>query len=122
MDRLWLCFNCEPQNKFQGPKPICPGCGADGNDPKSGGCIAPRVVIHFDPPHPVLKGKGLNTHACDTATRVGTKGMQASGDVRAVNCPACLASEAAKRMAEELDTPHAYRVPATIAAAEPAAE
>lgn len=118
MERLWLCFNCEPHTEFQGPLPVCPVCKADGKDPKAAGCIAPRMVIHFDPPHAVFRGKGVGFHACDPKAQVGTLGMRASGDIRAVNCPACLASEPAKKMADDLETPHAYRVPPTAAEAD----
>lgn len=113
MNRLWYCFNCSTE--FQSPRDLCPNCKADGQDPRAKGVIAPRKVIHFDPPHAYLHGKGLGFHACDPKAQVGTKGMQASGDIRCVNCPACIASAAGKAMQDELDNPAAFRVPDTVA-------
>ncbi len=114
MERFWHCFNCSTD--FAAVRDLCPKCGADGKDPKAGGCIAPRTVIHLDPPHATLRNRGTGAHACDPTVQVGTQGMRASGEITAVNCPACLASKAGQELQGNLDVPHAYRVPATIAA------
>ena len=114
MNRLWHCFNCS--TNFQAAKDLCPNCGADGKDPKAGGVIAPRMVIHLDPPHAILHSKGLGFHACDPTAQVGTKGMRATGDPMAVTCPACMETDAFKALQGNLDVPHAYRVPDTMTA------
>ena len=114
MNRLWHCFLCSLN--FEGPKGICPQCNLDGSKPEAGGAIAPRAVIHFDPPDPAfpqLEGiRGLRHHACDPTVRVGSKGMRASGEIGSVTCPACKETEVYKRIAGESEVPHAYRVPA----------
>jgi hypothetical protein len=114
--RLWLCFNCQPQHEFDGGKGICPKCGADHDDPKSRGAVAPRVVIHFDPPHAVLQGRGIGCYACDPTKAVGSQGTRATGDPRVVNCPACKLTTAWKAAIDDINNPPAYRVPSTIKA------
>jgi hypothetical protein len=113
MNRLWHCFNCSTD--FESPRDLCPQCGADGQDPRAGGIIAPRVVIHLDPPHAILLGRGLNTYACNPAIRVGSKGTRASGDPSAVNCPLCRETAIWKELDEASRVPHAYRIPARVA-------
>lgn len=124
MSRLWLCMNHPELGttgvKFESEKPVCPECGADGDSPDSGGCVAPRVVIHFIPPHPVVKNRGTGVLACDPKTRVGLHGMMATGDPREATCPACRASDAWKQTMEQWGTPPAYRVPPVPAKAQPA--
>lgn len=109
MSRLWHCFNCSTD--FQDARDLCPKCGADGKDPRAGGVIAPRVVIHFDPPHAILKNRGLGSYACDATVKVGQNGTRATGDPSVVNCPVCRDSAAWKAAIEDLTNPPAYRVP-----------
>lgn len=121
--RLWLCTNHPDLGtsgyKFEAEKPVCPGCGVDGEAPGMGGVVLPRAVIHFDPPHPVLARRGLNRRACEPGKHVGHGGGLATGQADEVNCPACKAT-AAYKAAGAAAVPELYRVPDPIAA--PAAE
>lgn len=89
---LWICWNCtdemgRPGKKFEADAPVCP-CGVDGNKPEMTGYIAKCEVIHFDPPHPVLKGRGMRRRVCDDKP-IHEAGGLASGHPAAVNCGAC---------------------------------
>lgn len=105
---LWICRNClsEPNENgvsvvgypFAGEHPVCPKCGIDGREPEYRAYVHERVPIHFDPPHAVLKDRGLNSTACD-GTRIGStdkKGrtVMGTGQRKAVTCPLCRESEA----------------------------
>lgn len=93
---LWLCWNCTnekglPGKPFEGDLPVCP-CGVDGRLAEYKPYVVKREVIHYDPPHDVLKSRGVRKHACD-GVEVG-KGPMASGHPAAVTCPKCQATEA----------------------------
>lgn len=110
--RLWKCFFCNPPkgHDFEAEKPVCPKCGLDGDHPKSRGAVAPRVVIHFDPPgaHPMFAENAL---ACQPDKAVGAGGTMATGDPREVSCPACRRTAAFARALDLYETPEKYRVP-----------
>lgn len=107
MTRLWHCFNCATD--FEGPTAKCTGCGAENEGGRD--IIAQRLVIHFDPPHPIIKGRGLGHHACNPEQKVASQGMRSTGYPGSVTCPMCKASEVWKEQQGLLDTPMAYRVP-----------
>lgn len=92
---LYKCSNCPlPTGDcrvFEADDPVCP-CGIDGRDPEMAGIIRPVETIHFDPPHPVVKGRGTRQAACGhgrVGSVVGRSMVLASGERDAVNCKAC---------------------------------
>jgi len=92
---LYLCYNCasaeHPMGKpFEADLPVC-ACGVDGRVPEMAAYIAKREVIHFDPPHDILKGRGKRKHACSDEA-VG-RGPMAAGHPAAVTCAKCTATE-----------------------------
>lgn len=123
MEMLFRCYNCDPVGGklFQSRVNTCPACKLSGDDPKVGGMIAPCVVIHFDPPHPIVKNRGLNIIACQPGKKVGEDGLRATGDPREVLCPACKVTKAWKDLSEWMAVPPAYRVP-LVPVPEPAEE
>ncbi len=113
VQRLWKCYACSASgHDFQAAQPVCPNCGHDGSDPKDrmAHLIAPRVVLHFNPPKkwPLMIGTGLT--AC-TKQKVGTAGIRATGEVAVVNCPACQATKEYKEVSGGLAVPNEYAVP-----------
>ena len=110
--KLWICRNClsDPNEngfcavgrKFEADKPVCPTCGADRSNPRHAPYIGECEVIHFDPPDPILKGRGTNRAACDTSIVIGSpqphdgvgiKPYFGTAHRNVVNCRACMASE-----------------------------
>lgn len=86
----YLCMNCTndkgtPGKPFAADVPKCP-CGVDGTLPEYAAFIVPQAVLHYDPPHAILKGKGTNKAACDGKP---VQGRYATGDPREVNCDQC---------------------------------
>jgi predicted nucleic-acid-binding Zn-ribbon protein len=100
--RAWKCFNCEAKHgvagghDFEAADPVCQKCGADKR--KNNDAIAPRAVMHFDPPTDIA-WKGKNTIACNPAVAINRQGIRATGDHRAVSCERCKATEEFKRAA-----------------------
>jgi hypothetical protein len=92
---LFRCLNQKcATGDFEAAGAVCPGCKIDGNVPELKPMIQRLVTVHFDPPHPVLSGRGLNVLACNPKRAVF--GLAASGDHTAVNCPKCKATPAYK--------------------------
>lgn len=105
---------------FEADKPVCPFCGLDRDErPEYRQYIAEREVVHFDPPHPVLLGGGLNKTACGSQPLGGDprngRFVYASGDRLAVTCPACKLTDAFKS-----DKPSGARLHAKVDADAPA--
>lgn len=94
---LWICFNCHdpakgiPGYPFEGEHPVCPACTLDGRTGDGVRLVVPRVAIHFDPPHAVVRGRGSNLAACDGKPIMGRMG---TGEPSVVTCPACKATDA----------------------------
>ena len=101
MSKLWRCYNCPLDtgaewHEWQG-LPKCPKCGLSQTDKPGGELVVERTAIHFDPPHPLLKGKGTNKRACDSkSVGIGS----ATGVALSVTCPECLKTDAYKTAAE----------------------
>lgn len=96
MSKLWKCYNCETPigvigYDFESDVPVCPKCGLDGRDPVMASRMTERVVIHFDPPHPIMRGRGINKRACDGKP---IHGGYAVGEPANVTCPECKTSDA----------------------------
>jgi hypothetical protein len=104
---LYLCFNClndkgVPGKPFEADLPVCP-CGVDGRSPDMAAYVHKREVIHFDPPHAILKGRGVRKVAC-TGAAVGT-GQMASGHPAAVNCRKCQETAEYAKACEQFGEP-----------------
>ncbi len=68
---------------------VCPVCGLK-KDGDGGEYIERLVVIHYEPPHPIIKGmKGCGYIACDHKVLTGKGFAVSTGETRNVNCPAC---------------------------------
>lgn len=105
--KLYMCYNCMGTNGVPG-KPFevergdvaCPECGLTQKESQSH--IVKREVIHFDPPHPKIKGKGTNKRACDGRA---IQGGMATGAPSSVTCPNCKTKPAYINAAEESGDP-----------------
>lgn len=93
----YMCLNCTDETggrgkKFWAERPVC-SCGVDGKNPEYAGMLRRCVVVHFEPPHPVLKGKGTGKQLCDgrTTKEYDPNREAATGSYDAVTCPDCLA-------------------------------
>ena len=93
----YMCLNCTDETggkgkKFWSEKPVC-SCGVDGKDKQYAGVLRRCVVIHYEPPHPVLKGKGTGKQLCDgrPTKEYDPNKDAASGSYPAVTCPDCIA-------------------------------
>lgn len=87
---LYRCLNCLREAE----SPTCEPCGLDSaKDPKDARSIVELCILHFDPPHPTVRGRGLGHAACDPRMKVGTGAMY-TGEKSVVNCPACKESSA----------------------------
>lgn len=107
--KLWMCRNCNgkyvnaagyeaerPGKVFEAELPVCE-CGVDGRNPEHAAYISALVYLHFDPPHPFLKGRGTHEAACGAGRiggRVNGELVYGTGERDAVNCKACRESEA----------------------------
>lgn len=105
MSKLWRCYNCPDESgvnwhEWQGV-PKCSKCGLSQKDKVGGERIVERVAIHFDPPHPVVKGRGSGLRSCDS--KPANTG-QVTGSAVAVTCPECLKTKAFASAAEEQGT------------------
>lgn len=93
----YMCLNCTNEKgmvgfKFRSEKPVCPKCTADGSQKQYAAYIVRCVEIHYDPPHPVLKQRGLNKRLCDGKSIFeNQKFNMGSGLPHAATCPDCLA-------------------------------
>lgn len=99
---LWRCYNCVHPTKgipgrdfsSESPVPVCPYCELKQDLPEARGLIVALAIIHFDPPHDILKAKGKNHIACNPAKRVGiSRKLWATADHGSVTCEKCMASE-----------------------------
>ena len=126
--KLFRCMNpkCQALNLAMGRfwaeasetnPAVCPQCKIVGKaNTKFGHLIVRLTIVHFDPPSEI-PGIGLNVRACDQDKIIqvseGGNGIPnhyhvGSGSVRAVNCPACQASEAYQqvlRIEQDEDAP-----------------
>lgn len=94
MTRQWRCNNCGAS--FQSDRQACAACGVDAQaEPRFAGVVVPVETVHFDPPHPVVRGYGTGRLACDPRKQVA--GSRATGEPSVVNCPACRATPEWKR-------------------------
>lgn len=122
---LYRCQNAEcstdPHGRlifdFEAATPTCPKCGADSRRPEHKNTIVKREVVHFH----VIDSAGPDM-GFGKRRRVGCipggsiVGKRATGDVRAVTCPACkLLPEYLTVMAEnEWSTPEDLDFPITL--------
>ncbi len=91
MARRYRCLNCHTD--FVAEQPVCAKCGIDpATDPRAAGIIQPLATIHYDPPHPRIKFRGMGHRACDPTKPIGTG--RGTGEPRVVNCEACKATVA----------------------------
>lgn len=97
MKTMYLCLNCfGPKGKrgkhFVADVPVCE-CGVDGRLPEYKGFVAKCVWTHYDPPHPVIRGRGRRAVLCDGRAVRGLDHTKefSTGSPTAVTCPACLA-------------------------------
>lgn len=89
--KRYRCTNCNTD--FVADKPACANCDIDpATDPRAVGIIHPLVTIHYDPPHPKIKRRGLGHRACDPSKPIGAG--RGSGEPGSVNCEACKATPA----------------------------
>jgi hypothetical protein len=99
----WMCANCDDERglrgkRFEADEPVCP-CGVDGRLAEFKHLIAPVEIHHYDPPHPVVKGRGTHQAACGLGrigSRVKGQLVWGTGERLVVNCKACRESEAFK--------------------------
>lgn len=93
MARRYRCTNCGAE--FVGERPACVTCDIDpATDHRAVGVVQPIATIHFDPPHPKIRHRGLGHRACDPATHIG-KG-RGTAEPSVVNCEMCKETEAYK--------------------------
>lgn len=98
---MFRCYNCvDPANgkpgvMFESAVPKCPDCGVDGTIERFHSLIVPVAVIHYDPPHPTIKGVAARYHACTPSNEIGKCDGMATGEILAVTCTACLDTPAA---------------------------
>lgn len=89
MAKRYRCINCG--NEFIADKPACSTCQIDpATDPRAVGIIHSLATIHFDPPHPRIRHRGLGVRACDPSVSI-SRG-RGTGEARVVNCDACKAT------------------------------
>lgn len=100
MKTMYLCLNCTgPKGKkgkhFVSDVPVC-SCGVDGRRPEFKAFVATCVWTHYDPPHPVIHGRGSRTKLCDGKPVRGLNPEKecSTGSPAVVTCPACLAHPA----------------------------
>lgn len=108
---LWRCHNClNPKKGIPGldfstdltTGIVCPECGLKADTPEGRGMIIKLEIIHFDPPHEVLKHKGKNHIACNPKKRVGESSrLWATADHGSVTCEPCRATEAFQKTLPE---------------------
>lgn len=97
----WICWNCidtatmTAGKTFEADEPLC-SCGVDGKNPRHMSLIVECCTVHFDPPDPVIKGRGKNIFACNRQPAITTPFECFSGEYAAVNCKQCLATEECK--------------------------
>lgn len=93
---LYRCMNpkCETA-EFEAPAPLCPGCKVDGRIKRYAGMIQRLVIIHFDPPDPIIPNRGVNVVACDPNHKVGGN-IMATAEHSAVTCKKCKATDVFK--------------------------
>jgi hypothetical protein len=99
--RAWKCFNCEAKlrcrrPRFRGGRPGLQKCGADKR--KNNDAIAPRAVMHFDPPTDIA-WKGKNTIACNPAVAINRQGFARRATIGPSRAERCKATEEFKRAA-----------------------
>lgn len=91
MARRYRCTNCNTE--FVAERPACAKCEIDPTtDPRAIGVIHPLATIHYDPPHPKIKRRGLGHRACDPSKHIGRG--RGTGEASVVNCEACKATAA----------------------------
>ena len=115
---LCRCTNCN--RTFEAPRPLCEVCAIDPlKDRRFAGIVVKVAKVHFDPPHPTVRGHGVGFTACSPAKPV--QGQHASGEAHVVNCAACRATDAWKKAAaadpEFMAEQDEFVDPAQIAAA-----
>lgn len=117
MSNLWMCLNCTGEKGKKGKKfvsdvPVC-SCGVDGRKPEYKAFITRCVWTHYDPPHPVIHGRGTRKRLCDGKPVSGHDPAHecSTGSVRVVTCPACLAHKDFPRVDGELVVPEAADFP-----------
>jgi len=93
-EQRFRCYNCDTAHEFVSSEPVCPQCGADARKEREQRFIVPLVTIHFDPPHPVIRGEGQHVMAC--TGRGWPPGTTASGETTIVSCTACRETEVFK--------------------------
>lgn len=100
---LWRCYNCThptkgiPGKDFtpeEGKPIVCPFCGLVKDSEDGKGLIVQLEIIHFDPPHGVLRHRGKNHIACNPRKRVGESSkLYATADHESVTCEKCRTTE-----------------------------
>ncbi len=95
--KYWMCLNCTDENGVRGKKfwsdvPVC-SCGVDLRKPEHKTLMVRCVILHYVPPDPVVKGRGVRFRLCDgKSVRLHNPEIETStGSRAAVDCPACLA-------------------------------
>ncbi len=71
--------------------PVCPTCGTDMRERPE--FIVRRKLMHYDPPHARLKGRGKNEAACGRTGWESDDRTGYTGDPGAVTCDRCKATE-----------------------------
>lgn len=99
------CYNCDPAYEFSSREPVCPQCSADGRKPREQPFIARLVTTHFDPPHPIIRGRGRHVMAC--TGKPWPPGTSVSGETTAVTCTSCRNTAAFTRTHLEQHPPDA---------------
>lgn len=121
MAKFFRCMNCLDDKQIPGrdfvaeSAPVCPKCGLDGSPGKQhANLIIPLRTVHFDPPHPTVKNRGVNVPLCGVPF-VG--GMAMTGDPNVANCPNCKAHADFERIkaawnvgADDFVTPGDYQI------------
>lgn len=99
---VYRCANCQEEAEHPAPGKCLP-CGLDAKEePRDAASLVELAVIHFDPPHKAIKGRGKGHAACNPKLKIGRGVAHATGEREHVTCPGCKFSTA---FGEALDAP-----------------
>lgn len=80
--------------------PVCPSCETDMRERPE--IVVRRKLIHYDPPHLKIKGRGQSKAACGAAGWESSDRVGFTGEPGSVSCPQCRATEVWRTNAIEM--------------------